>query len=321
MVNLGEEAIRALFSLAAEEEADSMAEALTSVALSGLTITPSVPPDAVSGDWTYGGMGGGRFSPFAASARASRSRGGGSISSALTEAPSLASFSPFTGGGVGGGFGGGGGTGSAGASWRPSTDRHACGESRRIPLIFVRNDREEFCLGCIGDDEYRFCRSTACNIVKHKKRPYDLGCQEGYYIPTVFAKASRATQAFRTPFLDALKLTPEVRSVVTSTREQGLKTTIEWEEFIMQAQLAWHASLEAARRKGQGAGISEGSNEDDASSDSMVSLLDKPGLYKFADGPTLEILTSESVMKLNLPCWRLERPLRSLIRRCRRQWG
>jgi hypothetical protein len=38
-----------------------------------------------------------------------------------------------------------------------------------------------------------------------------------------------------------LKLTPEVRSVVTSTREQGLKTTIEWEEFIMQAQLAWRS--------------------------------------------------------------------------------
>ena len=53
----------------------------------------------------------------------------------------------------------------------------------------------------------------------------------------------------------------------------------------MQAQLAWHASLEAARRKGQGAGISEGSNEDDVSGDSMVSLLDEPGLYKFADGP------------------------------------
>jgi len=68
-------------------------------------------------------------------------------------------------------------------------------------------------------------------------------------------------------------------------RDQGLKTTIEWEEFIMQAQLAWQASLEAARRKGQGSGISEGSNEDDVSSESIVSLLDEPGLYKFTDGP------------------------------------
>jgi hypothetical protein len=178
-------------------------------------------------------------------------------------------------GGVGGG-GFGGGSGSAGASWRPSTDRHAFRESRSIPLIFVKNDREEFCLGCIGDDEYRFCRSTACNIVKHKKRRYDLGCQEGYYISVVFAKSSRATQAFRTPFLDASKLTPEVRAVVTYTRDQGLKTTIEWEEFIMQAQLAWHASLKAARRKGQGSGISKGSNKDNVSSESMVSLIDEP---------------------------------------------
>ena len=53
----------------------------------------------------------------------------------------------------------------------------------------------------------------------------------------------------------------------------------------MQAQLAWHASLEAARRKGQGSGISEGSNKDNVSSEPMVSLLDEPGLYKLTDGP------------------------------------
>ena len=62
MVNLGEAAIRAPLLLAAEEEVDIMAVASTSVALLGLTITPSVPPDAVSGDWTYGGVGGGRLS-------------------------------------------------------------------------------------------------------------------------------------------------------------------------------------------------------------------------------------------------------------------
>ena len=53
----------------------------------------------------------------------------------------------------------------------------------------------------------------------------------------------------------------------------------------MQAQLAWHASLEAARRKGQGSGISEGSNKGNVSSEPMVSLLDEPGLYKLTDGP------------------------------------
>ena len=119
--------------------------------------------------------------------------------------------------------------------------------------------------------------------MKHKKRPHDLGCQEGYYISAVFAKSSQATQAFRTPFLDASKMTPEVRAIVTSMKDQGLKTTIEWEEFIMQAQLTWHASLDAARRKEQGSGISEGSKEDDASSESMVSLPDER-LHKLTDG-------------------------------------
>ncbi len=78
-MNLGEEAICAPFLLAAEEEADNMAVASTSVALLGMMITPSIPPDAVSGDRTYGGMGGGQFPPFAASARASCSGGGGGV--------------------------------------------------------------------------------------------------------------------------------------------------------------------------------------------------------------------------------------------------
>jgi len=103
MVNLGEAAIHTPFLLAAEEEVDIMVVGSTSVVLSGLRITPSVPSDAVSGDWTYRGMEGGRLSLFVQFARASRSRGGGSISSALTEAPLLTSFSPFTGRGVGGG--------------------------------------------------------------------------------------------------------------------------------------------------------------------------------------------------------------------------
>ena len=86
-----------------KEDADIVAVASASVALLRLTIIPSVPPDAVSGDWTLGGMGIGRLTLFAASARASCSCGGGSISSALTDVPSLSSFSPFTGGGGGGG--------------------------------------------------------------------------------------------------------------------------------------------------------------------------------------------------------------------------
>jgi hypothetical protein len=98
MVNLGEEAIRAPFSLAAEEEADNMVVALTSVALSGLTITPSVPPDAVSGGdvgWT--------FSPFCG-VHADVLLAWGWVYLFGPHRGSVACFFfPFTGGGVGGG--------------------------------------------------------------------------------------------------------------------------------------------------------------------------------------------------------------------------
>ena len=63
-MDLGEGAGRAPFLLAGEEEADIVAVASASVALSQLTIIPSVPPDAVSGDWTLGGTGGGRLTLF-----------------------------------------------------------------------------------------------------------------------------------------------------------------------------------------------------------------------------------------------------------------
>jgi hypothetical protein len=67
---------------------------------------------------------------------------------------------------------------------------------------------------------------------------------------------------------------PEVQGVVTDTGEQGLKTTSKWEEFIMQAKVAWHVSQDAAWRKGQGAGIREGSNENNYSSKRATSLPD-----------------------------------------------
>jgi hypothetical protein len=131
-MDLGEGASCAPFSLAYKEEEEIGAVASALVAISWLTIIPSVPSGAVSGDWTIGGMGSGRHTPLAVSKRASHSRGGGSISLALTKAPSLASFSPFTGGGGRGGFGGFGGEnqGSSGVTtWSPWTDRNAHGRS------------------------------------------------------------------------------------------------------------------------------------------------------------------------------------------------
>jgi hypothetical protein len=45
-------------------------------------------------------------------------------------------------------------------------------------------------------------------------------------------------------------MTPEVRAVVAGTGENGMKTTSEWGEFIMQAKVAWHVAQDAAVRRG-----------------------------------------------------------------------
>jgi hypothetical protein len=79
--------------------------ASTSVALSGLTITPSVPPEAVSGGWTYGGMG------VDASPRLRRPRGHLArvgVGLSLQPSPTLPCSLPFPRsqeGGLGGGLG------------------------------------------------------------------------------------------------------------------------------------------------------------------------------------------------------------------------
>jgi hypothetical protein len=78
-----------------------------------------------------------------------------------------------------------------------------------------------------------------------------------------------------------LRLTPEVRAVITDPGESGAKTTREWEEFILQAKIAWHVHQESTRRDSQG--IWEGSNKDDASSVSGVYLLDEPTNFMFAE--------------------------------------
>ena len=76
--------------------------ASTSSAFAGLTILPVPSVSSATGGWDIVGTGA-RGTPFAAASRASRSRGGVSVSSALTDVPSLSSFSPFVGGLGGGG--------------------------------------------------------------------------------------------------------------------------------------------------------------------------------------------------------------------------
>jgi hypothetical protein len=130
-MDLGDKGADRIPFLLADEEDDGIGAVPSAlVALSRLTIIPSVPPDAVSGDWTLGGIGGGRImTPLAAPTRAPRLRGSGSMSitSALTDVPLLASFSPFAGGGGGGGVGGGKQGLSGTTTWNPTTDRQSQG--------------------------------------------------------------------------------------------------------------------------------------------------------------------------------------------------
>jgi hypothetical protein len=172
--------------------------------------------------------------------------------------------------------------------WVPSRDRHAYGESRRFPLVRLMNGTSKFCLGCIGTDERHFYWSTACNIISHKKRRHNLGCEDGFFIPTggQSAARSRTITAFQTPFLDATRLTAEVREVVTSKGKWGTKTTREWEEYILHAEVAWHAYQEEVQTRLRGTGIQEGSDEDNTSSMSSISLGDEPSTFKFWDPPT-----------------------------------
>ena len=87
--------------------------------------------------------------------------------------------------------------------------------------------------------------------------------------------------AFRSPFIDAARMTPDVRRVVTATGDGGLKTTHEWEEFILAASVSWHVFQESQSRGVRE--IREGSDEDGASSTSGLYLPDEPGMFKFAE--------------------------------------
>jgi hypothetical protein len=90
------------FYLFNEEELAAAAVDSTFVALLGLTIVPSAALQASLGWEHVTGGGDGCCTLLGISLQASHSRGCVSVASALTEAPSLSSFSPFSEGGLGG---------------------------------------------------------------------------------------------------------------------------------------------------------------------------------------------------------------------------
>jgi hypothetical protein len=99
----GDGAGRPRFLLVDDDE-ELVPVALALAALSGLKIIPSHMLSLAAGSWDFVHGGGEHRTPLAAASRASHTRGGGLVSLALTEVPSLSSFSLFA--TVGGGGGG-----------------------------------------------------------------------------------------------------------------------------------------------------------------------------------------------------------------------
>jgi len=82
----GDLAARPHFSLNDEDDVEAVAS--TSSAFAGLTIVPDPSVSSATGGWGIVGAGA-RGNPFAAASWASNSRGSVSVSSALTDVPSL----------------------------------------------------------------------------------------------------------------------------------------------------------------------------------------------------------------------------------------
>ena len=141
--------------------------------------------------------------------------------------------------------------------WRPSTDANSIGKSKRIQPILVKNTNAQVCFGCIAMDERRFCRSNQCTVRMHKKQRFNMGYNAGYSIST--RHANRLLAAYREPFMDAAKLTNEVKAILMDQDQD--KITREWEEFIVKAKVAWRV-LEEERGGRHARIIREGSNKD-----------------------------------------------------------
>ncbi len=86
---------------------------------------------------------------------------------------------------------------------------------------------------------------------------------------------SHLLAAFREPFLDAAKLTDEVRAIMMAQGPDSEKTTRGWEDFMVKPQVAWRV-LEEEHNSHQNRIIREGSNEDKESMEEAVDLPKTP---------------------------------------------
>jgi hypothetical protein len=195
-----------------------------SVALSGLTILPASDPSVASYEWV-----GGRLPPASTPSqlRGSRLSSAFSVSSGLTDVPSIRSAPVL---GTGRSSGGGDGDG-----WHPSTDVHALGKSKLFALVEVGRT-EGLCFGLIGNGGKRFCRSTGCKVRNHANK-FRMGCEAGWFIAAKGQVVTKTPSAFVAPFLDSAKVTEDTLAFVSNAL--NCKTMVEWESFIEDAKAEW----------------------------------------------------------------------------------
>ncbi len=135
--------------------------------------------------------------------------------------------------------------------------------------------------------------------MSHRKKKHDLGCKEGWFIPTHSTGAfGTGPSCFLTPFLDDARLTDDIKAYLNNRNNTSWwKTTAEWEDFMMQAEVAWHAQLVEEQRKAarrSAGGILEGSDEDDsASTNSGLILNNDPSKYVLENPPQFGNLGQE----------------------------
>ena len=139
---------------------DELAVGSVAGAFSGLTISPTVvDPSLASYAWVGGGDP--RALPQSAPARLRDGARGAavsstfSVSSALTDVPSLCS-APVASSAERSGGGGG---------WRPSIGGQSIGKSKgkKFGLYFV-SKAEGFCMGIVGTEKQRFCCGGGCFV-------------------------------------------------------------------------------------------------------------------------------------------------------------
>jgi hypothetical protein len=88
----------------------------------------------------------------------------------------------------------------------------------------------DLCFGMI--EGKRFCLSKGCCTKLHAKK-FQMGCEQGWFIPSKSQVLIGGATAFIAPFMDASKITDDSLAFLKNSLIP--KTTAEWEEFIMEA--------------------------------------------------------------------------------------